>query len=294
MNLDLIETFLEIVETKNISDAASQLYLSQSTVSARLKQLEDYLGVQLFYRNKGQQKLSLTVDGINFIPLANQYVDLIKAMLQVKYHDYGYPIKLAATNSVIDTFLGQLLIDVENNSTLKFIIQTITAHSDEIYNEIYNNNFDIGLSVLNLKYPKIKADKVLEIPLYIIQKSDKIEKIDKPRGQLSLKDYIYIPWSHNIDPWLEKNFPNQNFPYMRTDSTLHTFQILDENLWLLSPPTYFDYIPSQIKYTYTTSKDYPNYSLYLVYNQEKLENNSFLKEFVNLIKEYFKTLRLKF
>lgn len=53
MNYEHIETFLCVVTCKNISAAAKALYISQSTVSARIQQLEAELGVSLLIRKKG-------------------------------------------------------------------------------------------------------------------------------------------------------------------------------------------------------------------------------------------------
>ena len=52
MSLAEIETFLMIVETKNITKTAENLFVSQPTVSHRLKLLEEELGVQLITRKK--------------------------------------------------------------------------------------------------------------------------------------------------------------------------------------------------------------------------------------------------
>ena len=53
MNQAEIETFLMIVKTKNITKTAENLFLSQPTVSHRLKLLEDELNVKLLNRKKG-------------------------------------------------------------------------------------------------------------------------------------------------------------------------------------------------------------------------------------------------
>ncbi|SCX52632.1 LysR family transcriptional regulator [Lysinibacillus fusiformis] len=49
MNIDHIEAFLYVVHYKSTHKAASALFLSQPTVTARIKSLERELGVELFY-----------------------------------------------------------------------------------------------------------------------------------------------------------------------------------------------------------------------------------------------------
>ena len=58
-----IYAFIAIHEEMNISKAAEKLFISQSSLSTRIKILERELGYQLFFRGKGQRKLTLTSEG---------------------------------------------------------------------------------------------------------------------------------------------------------------------------------------------------------------------------------------
>jgi len=64
MNIDLARTFLEIVDTGNFNRAAERLSVTQSTVSMRIKALEDELGRPLFVRSKSGTQL--TAAGMQF------------------------------------------------------------------------------------------------------------------------------------------------------------------------------------------------------------------------------------
>jgi len=59
--LELLQTFIRIVETGSLSAAAQRLSVSQPTVSRRLKTLENLLGLRLIQRST--HRLSLTDDG---------------------------------------------------------------------------------------------------------------------------------------------------------------------------------------------------------------------------------------
>ena len=52
MDTELARTFLEIVSTGSFVRAAERLNVGQTTVSARIKMLEQQLGRALFVRNK--------------------------------------------------------------------------------------------------------------------------------------------------------------------------------------------------------------------------------------------------
>ena len=66
MNIVNVETFLSVVRNQSISLAAQELYISQPTVSARLRQLEEDLGITLIHRRKGVRSIELTPEGVKF------------------------------------------------------------------------------------------------------------------------------------------------------------------------------------------------------------------------------------
>lgn len=73
MNIENIESFLYVVEYQSIHKAANALFLTQPTVSARIKSLEDSLDTTLF--NRVGRSLTLTEKGIEFIPYAKTIVN---------------------------------------------------------------------------------------------------------------------------------------------------------------------------------------------------------------------------
>ena len=68
MDTELARTFLEIVSTGSFIRAAERLNVGQTTVSARIRTLEQQLGRPLFVRNKGGA--SLTPAGEQFLRYA--------------------------------------------------------------------------------------------------------------------------------------------------------------------------------------------------------------------------------
>ncbi|MEI4270070.1 MAG: LysR family transcriptional regulator, partial [Candidatus Dasytiphilus stammeri] len=62
VNTELLKTFLEVSRTLHFGKAAELLYLTQSAVSFRIRQLENQLGVILFTRHRN--KIRLTAAGI--------------------------------------------------------------------------------------------------------------------------------------------------------------------------------------------------------------------------------------
>ena len=74
MDKEQLDTFLSLVSYKNFTKSAEMLHVAQSTVSARLKNLEQELGSSLLKRtNKG---VELTSSGFIFLPYAKRISEL--------------------------------------------------------------------------------------------------------------------------------------------------------------------------------------------------------------------------
>ena len=78
MNIKQIETFVRVVELGSFSAAAETLHASQSTISARIKELERHLGAELFDRNFHRPQL--TPKGHELFELAQQLVEFTSSL----------------------------------------------------------------------------------------------------------------------------------------------------------------------------------------------------------------------
>ena len=68
MELRQLKYFVETAQTLNFSEAARNLYVTQSTLSQQIKTLEEELGTALFQRDS--HSVSLTESGASLLPLA--------------------------------------------------------------------------------------------------------------------------------------------------------------------------------------------------------------------------------
>ena len=70
MDIELLKTFLELSRTRHFGRAAENLFISQSAVSARIRQLEDSIGAPLFTRDRNN--IQLTSAGERFLDLFDE------------------------------------------------------------------------------------------------------------------------------------------------------------------------------------------------------------------------------
>lgn len=77
MDTELLKTFLEVQKTRHFGKAAENLYLTQSAVSFRIRQLEQSLGVALFSRHRNN--IQLTEAGELLLPHAEAVISALQA-----------------------------------------------------------------------------------------------------------------------------------------------------------------------------------------------------------------------
>ena len=86
MDIDRARTFLEIVHTGSFLKAADRLHVTQTTVSARIRTLEEELGRRLFDRNRNGATLTAAVAAAALIGPAQVAARLLEFGLLRRMH----------------------------------------------------------------------------------------------------------------------------------------------------------------------------------------------------------------
>ena len=120
MELRQLKYFITSADTLNFTEAARQCFITQSTLSQQIKQLETELGVQLFERIG--KRVFLTETGRDFLPYARQTVaDAEYGVQRIKDME-----ELRTGRSCIGTTFG-----------LSALITDAIAHFSEQYPEVH-------------------------------------------------------------------------------------------------------------------------------------------------------------
>ena len=145
MNSELIKTFLSLAETKNFNRTADLLYISQPTVTMRIKQLEQELGQPLFTRNT--KNVELTAAGYAYLQYATKIFTLVnESYLSMKNYDAASKaICLAAPVMTWDygPLRDILLSYIEQNPTA--CLNMLRETSYVILDFIANKTADVGI-----------------------------------------------------------------------------------------------------------------------------------------------------
>ncbi|OIK13077.1 LysR family transcriptional regulator [Bacillus sp. MUM 116] len=142
MNIDHLEAFMYVVHLESIHKAAEALYLSQPTVTARIKTLERDLGIELFLR-KGRS-LTLSDEGKAFIPYAEQIIHTYnQGKKRLKKEENPEEIVIGANIITSQYFIPIALPFLKKeNPALRFKI--ISAPNDGLLDKLLQNQVDIA------------------------------------------------------------------------------------------------------------------------------------------------------
>jgi DNA-binding transcriptional LysR family regulator len=186
MDVELARTFLEIVSTGSFLRAAERLHVGQTTVSARVKLLEEQLGRTLFVRNKAGA--TLTPAGEQFLRYAPAFVQLWqRARHQVAVPE-GHRAVLAVGSEV--SLWQPLLVDwvAWMRGSLRDI--ALRVHVDvpqDLIKHVASGFIDVAIMYAPQHRPGLKIDLIMEETLVLVT-TDAQGRLEDGH------DYVHVDW----------------------------------------------------------------------------------------------------
>ncbi len=150
-----INIFLAVVEKRNLSKAASSLFMSQSTLSHRLSLLEKELNAPLFTRRKGQRTLELTPFGHDFISIAERWTALWAETQDLHTIHESRSFYIGSVASLVQNLFPELLHQIFINEKEQLRLMIKTMHSAALYPALENREIDLGFSVQPSVYSNV-------------------------------------------------------------------------------------------------------------------------------------------
>jgi DNA-binding transcriptional LysR family regulator len=164
MNHFIMETFLALVRMQNVSRAAEQLNVAQSTVSKRMKLFEEEIGTVLFERVKGNKTFRLTSAGEALVEVAERWLAVWHEMQSLQSVSPRLSLSIGALDSLNYAFFPTLYQALSRHRP-KINLKVVTSHSPELYNLIERREVDIAFTLLRREHPNILVDECFTEPM---------------------------------------------------------------------------------------------------------------------------------
>ena len=165
MEFRQLEVFVAVSELKSFSKAAEYLYLSQSTVSSHLRNLEKELQKELVIRST--KNISLTEDGAKFLFYARRILDTKKAALDELCSPSDTLLHLGASTIPSGYLLPELLTGFHDSHPHVFF-DIKQGDSSGIQDRVLDGTVDLGLIGKKSDSPKCRSIKFCSDSLAIV------------------------------------------------------------------------------------------------------------------------------
>ncbi len=288
MNNIEIEAFLAICRNKSISKASEELFISQSSLSSRLKSLEEHLGCPLLLRSKGSREVTLTTWGQAFYDLALQYQEITSRMDSLNKSILVESLSVSTIHSVGT----HLLLPAFERFCYKYpqihlVIQDMWA--EMACTSIIHGKTDIAFSTSKIQTSQIIATPFISDPMTFIcsGQSDYPDTVDF--GMLSTDKEVYALWSAEIDYWHSSSFGVNALPslYVEFDEQMALF-VSKYNKWAVVPKSVAKHMTTHydIRECKTTFK-IPDRHIYMLRGKDRAETDN-IHRFLDTLNEVFK------
>lgn len=195
MDIKGARTFLEVVKTGSFMNAAANLNLTQTAVSARIKVLEDQLERSLFVRNKAGARLT---------PAGEQFLRFATTLVQV-WERARYQVSLPPGRQTVVSVGGELSLwnpmlsrwlSWMRSECPDVAVRATVDISDRLVEQVQEGLLDMAVVYAPRPRPGMVTELLAEEKLVLVT-------TQPANGELSLDDYIFVDWgaefaaSHN-------------------------------------------------------------------------------------------------
>jgi DNA-binding transcriptional LysR family regulator len=199
MDIEQARTFLAIAAHGSFLEAANRLHVTQSTVSARIQNLESELGGQLFVRNRSGA--TLTSAGRRFM----QHAKSLVLTVEQARHDVGLPSRYRATIRIggrialWDTFLPNW-VGWMRRSAPDVSIRSEIGFEEDLMRRLVEGSLDIGVMYTPTHAPGLIVEHLFDETLVMVSTD--------PDTRWPGEDYVYVEWGPGFYAKHRESFPD--------------------------------------------------------------------------------------
>ncbi|WP_417319984.1 LysR family transcriptional regulator [Emcibacter sp.] len=223
----MAQTFLAIIDCGNFREAAERLGVTQSTVSARIKSLEEQLGKPLFVRNKSGA--TMTAAGQNFRDYAQSFVQLWekarhKVASTTSYQDY---FRIGVRPSLWHPLTMNWLKDVrEQFPAVAFHLHFGIA--GDMIRKMKEGVLDLAVLLTAPSLPEIKVERLFKEDFLLVGRpGDPVPDPQQPEEFAAR--YIDIEWGEEFRASRDHYYPFLALAGLTFSVASYGLQYLQEN-----------------------------------------------------------------
>ena len=209
MDIQLLRTFLELDRTRHFGKAAEALFVTQSAVSARIRLLEETLGVPLFIRRRNE--IQLTSAGERLKRHAETIVTAWQRALTDTALDEEHKLALSVggMHTLWDCFLQRWIHSLYRHRP-DIALQAEAHGSEVLVKKVADGVLDVAFLFEPTHQEQLVVSEVALIPLIMVAVRPGLA------AHTALKEgYVMVEWGSSFIATFARHFPEAPLPTMR-------------------------------------------------------------------------------
>jgi DNA-binding transcriptional LysR family regulator len=203
MDIAAARTFLAIVEAGNFVSASRRLNVTQSTVSARIRTLEDSFGKPLFIRTKAS--CELTSAGRRFYRHART---IVRAWEEARHQlavpaDYDDHLAIGGQYSLWNHYLLSWLLKV-SAAYPKCSVHASVGMPDRLMQQLIDGVLDLAVMYDPQYRPGLVVEKMFDDALILVSGGDDVD--------MSPQSHVFVDWGEDFRHWHAAHFDDWRMP----------------------------------------------------------------------------------
>jgi DNA-binding transcriptional LysR family regulator len=209
MDVNLARTFLMVAETGSFIDAARKMNITQSTVSARIKGLEDMLGRPLFARSKFGAEL--TTAGEQFQKHALALVRVWqRAQLEVGTSDqHSDHLAVGAPSVFWDGFLMRWITSLRS-SLPGIAVSASSGLSAALTQRLIEGSLDLAVMYRPMQPPGLIIEHLFDEEFVLVTSAPITQR-------RTSADYVFVDWGPDFEQDHAAAYPEFSTPGLNLD-----------------------------------------------------------------------------
>jgi len=205
MNIEHMRAFLEVAATGSFQMAAERLFITQSTVSARIKALEDRLNRELFIRNR--KGATLTSPGHHFHRHALTAVQAWeRARQEIALPDdltaiFSLGLQLNHWDPIAPDWMQAMQATDPNVAT-----RIVADYSESLMRQIREGLLDLAVLYAPQQRPRLRIETLVEEDLILVSTDPRHLQVGRVPG------YVFVDWGDDFRTQHSLAFPEASVP----------------------------------------------------------------------------------
>ncbi|MGF7410058.1 HTH-type transcriptional regulator HdfR [Providencia alcalifaciens] len=264
---ELLRTFLEVSRTRHFGRAAESLYLTQSAVSFRIRQLETQLGTSLFTRHRNN--IRLTAAGERLVPYAESLMNTwLQAKKEISHASQHTELSIGATASLWESYLTNWL-ELLYNQHDELRLEARVSTRQSLVKQLHSRELDLLIAIEPPKMDELESTIIGSIQLQLMASQKNIA--------LTQYNFIKLEWGADFHPKNEPALLQDDTPVMITTSAEITRQLLPVSLSAAFLPTHWLQHYPTLKTLSDNVITKPLYAIWLKKNDQQILINQLIK-----------------